>query len=451
MRSGKVRQLLLAFAGVLAVGALIMAVPATQAYQRHKPHCHNGKVPKRVKIHVRRHGHRVTIRVWKCVKKTVPGGGLASRGAEPAPSIFGVDTGTYDTNSANYGKDVPAARSIGARWDHFVLGSQTATGNFQSSDYWVNQAIGQHMGIVLSFGGIQAACSKSTSNVHSCPPTTAADLRAYQNYVISILTHYHNVVDYYESWVEPNHASQWGGSVNPAQYAALLKAQYQAFQTFNSQHPGSGPGGSNMKLLFGSPNDFAITPGGSDMAALVFTDQVLTDLGGQRAFDGAALHAYRYPPATEGPNAIDCDYIGSVTVRVGTQVPGACAGNQSEMSWSDELTAYEQVFQNHGYGQTPVWLTEFGWPGTSDSSCYSQADYCPSEATQARYVQDAYADLLKLPFVQAALWFNSRDYAPGVSSPDPGFFFHYGLLNYDFSHKPAADDFKTLAAANPHR
>ena len=53
--------------------------------------------------------------------------------------------------------------------------------------------------------------------------------------------------------------------------------------------------------------------------------------------------------------------------------------------------------------------------------------------------------------MQGALWFNLRDYQPGISSPDPAYFYHYGLLNYDYSHKAAADDFKALAAANPNR
>jgi hypothetical protein len=56
-----------------------------------------------------------------------------------------------------------------------------------------------------------------------------------------------------------------------------------------------------------------------------------------------------------------------------------------------------------------------------------------------------------MPFVKAAFWFDLRDYQPGFPSSDPPYFYHYGLLNYDFSLKPAAGAFKTLAHANPHR
>jgi hypothetical protein len=75
----------------------------------------------------------------------------------------------------------------------------------------------------------------------------------------------------------------------------------------------------------------------------------------------------------------------------------------------------------------------------------------PERAVQARDVHKAYEDLLRLPFVKAALWFNIRDYQPRFRSPDPAFFYHYGLLRYGFSPKPAAAEFQALARGNPGR
>jgi hypothetical protein len=77
--------------------------------------------------------------------------------------------------------------------------------------------------------------------------------------------------------------------------------------------------------------------------------------------------------------------------------------------------------------------------------------YFPSEAAQASDLAEAYADLLGLPFVRAALWFDLRDYQPGIQSPDPSFFYHYGLFDYDYTPKAAASEFHALAAANPGR
>ena len=377
-------------------------------------------------------------------------------GAEPGPSIFGINHGTFDSVSSDYTKDEPAARSLGSRWDVEVLSSATASGNWASTDYWVKQARSHGEGVILSFSGIKSACSKPTSNVSGCPPTNGPDLSNYEAYIETVLARYHKVVDYYESWREPNHGGRWSGTANPGEYAALLKAQYDAFQKFNAAHPNSGPGGHPMMLLFGSVNGFTTSQpsvdhpnANGDMAALPFVHGVLDSLNGMKAFDGVALHAYRYPPAN-GPDALAQDYVGTLSY-VGQ---GCVAISDScRMTWSQELTALEQEFINHGYGPVPMWLTQFGWPGganPSSSNCQAQPTYCPSDQAQDADLKAAYADLLQLSFVKGALWFNVRDYQPGVASTDPWFFFYYGLLNYDYSHKPAADDFKALAAAHPN-
>jgi hypothetical protein len=36
-------------------------------------------------------------------------------------------------------------------------------------------------------------------------------------------------------------------------------------------------------------------------------------------------------------------------------------------------------------------------------------------------------------------------------TPDPPFFYHYGLLEYGYGEKPAGRDFKALVRANPGR
>lgn len=238
-----------------------------------------------------------------------------------------------------------------------------------------------------------------------------------------------------------------GGAADPAHYAALLEAQYRAFQAFNAQH------GTGMRLLFGSPDGFTTGPEGASIAVLPFVERVLAALGGGRPFDGVALHAYRYP-ASAGPGDPVSDYVGSLSFPAeGCADP---SGGYCRMTWTQELEAYEQEFADHGYGPVPLWLTEFGWPGgdTLDSGyCVSNPGYCLGAETQEQYLRQAYADLLspQLFFVQGALWFNLRDYQPGLRNPDPEFFAHFGLLRYDYTPKPAAAAFKELAQANPKR
>lgn len=437
----------LSLLGALAYVAT-SATPAAQAahhkkHKRKRKHCHLVK-------RCRRH-HRCK-RVLKCRKKKraqevapLPAYG----GPEPAPSLFGLNTGTFDNVHSDYVNDFQTAKNLGARWLHLTGGSihfdSGGTPNYSTMDDAVTRTRKLRMGVVMSLGGSPKACSGHPSDYETCPPLTDSQRAAYRTYLTGLLLHYRNDVDTYESWVEPNHSSFWPSGPNPAQYAKLLETQYSVFQTVNEHY------GLHLKLLFAGPSDFGIN--GPD-AVLPFTDAVLGDLGGQRAFDAVALHAYRFPPAAPGAE---------LETR---QVDGSW----QQQDWPQQLEAYEQEFTNHGYGTPDVWLTEFGWPGDTNyqsdekSECANSADpncpqYYQSPALQSRDLEDAYQDLLTTPalsFVKAAFWFNMRDYNPQIESPDPDFYYHYGLLPYSYytdgqQLKPAGSEWRSLAAQNPSR
>jgi hypothetical protein len=386
---------------------------------------------------------------------------LPAIGTLPDPSIFGVNTLGYDSNSAYYRRNLPTARSIGARWVHFSGASvhfyRNGQPNWGTLDPQVEQSRRLGLGVLISLGGTPRACSIASARHYpqACPPTTGRDLRAYQTFLRSELWRYHNDVQYWESWLEPNGPGQWAGAANPQQYANLLVTEYGVFQSFNAKYH------TDLKLLFGGPISFSTAPGTPGaIAVLPFVNDVLSDLHGAPAFDAIGLHAYRFPhsntgPADEnwGPTAVDYDYVGGIPNAPGAGGPFPAEGcvqvfsGYCQMTWAGELSAYEQEFANHGYGQMPLWLTEFGWPGTASPTT---ALY-PAFDTQATYLSEAYADLLRLPFVHAAFWFNLRDYQPGFVSPDPAFFYNFGLLQYSFTPKPSAMAFEHLAAANPGR
>jgi hypothetical protein len=370
-------------------------------------------------------------------------GPLRSMGAQPSPSLFGIDTAVYDSSQAYFARGIPAARALGAHWDHFTAGAETGGGSYGTLDREVRTARSAGMGVVISVGGVRSACSLRPlpANVHACPPTTAEDRRSYQAYFRRLVLRYRNVVQYYESWTEENNGSSWLPGPNAGRYAALLKAQYSVIQTVNRQY------GLHLQQLFGSPSGFQVNNNPHWQAVVPFTNQVLTDLGRSRPFDGVALHAYRFPPATDGPATAVCDYVGGVSVSPGSNSSNCPAPLWRWLAWPEELTVYDRLFAAHGDGQPPLWLTEFGWPGNA----VPNGSYFPSEAAQASDLEQAYADLLQMPFVKGAMWFNLRDYQPGYPSPDPSFFYHYGLLEYDYTAKPAAAAFQALAAANPGR
>jgi hypothetical protein len=194
------------------------------------------------------------------------------------------------------------------------------------------------------------------------------------------------------------------------------------------------------------------------MPVLPFTHAVLKHLDGKRVFDGIALHAYRYPPVTEAPAALAWDNIQGIPAARGASGPYPAQGCDNtgtwcRMTWPQELSAYEQEFLDHGYPQEPLWLSEFGWPGVAHVPSHPNpsADYYPTYTQQRQDLREAYSDLLGLKFVQAAFWFNLRDYEPGVPNPDPPFFGHFGLETWQAGKKPAAYAFSALARANPGR
>jgi hypothetical protein len=373
-------------------------------------------------------------------------------GPMPSPSLFGINTLGYDSSYTNFLQGPVTAHEMGAKWVHYTNDSIKFPGGqpkWATLDSQIKQARSLGMGVLISLGGTPAGCSISPrpSDFTGCPPTTPGDLYAYSLYLKQELLRYRNVVQYYESWLEPNGKSYWADGANPQQYANLLRTQYEVFQQVNAEYH------TDLKLIFAGPISFSTVPGSPGAeAVLPYVNQVLKDLGGAHVFDAIGLHAYRFPSSNNGPATLDWgpdaeewDYIGGLSFPQGQ----SCGGGAQwcKMNWSDELQAYEQVFENHGYGQMPMWLTEFGWPGVANPST---ALY-PSFQTQAQYISQAYSDIVNLPFIQAAFVFNLRDYQPGLSSPDPAFFYHYGLLQYGFQPKPAAGVFERFEQAYPNR
>jgi hypothetical protein len=411
---------------VAMLGSLFGAVGASAHARRHKRHHHVA-------------AHKASM--------------LPYMGSSPSPSIFGINTLGYTSSSANFSRELPTARSMGTSWVHFTNDSIHFSGggqpNWSVLDDEVTNAKKLGLGVLISLGGTPTGCSVSPrpTDFIGCPPTTGGDLYAYSLFLRAELLRYRNVVQYYESWLEPNGPSYWRPGANPQQYATLLKIQYEVFEQVNAEYH------TDLKLIFGGPISFSTTPGSPGaIAVLPFVNEVLADLHGAQAFDAIGLHAYRFPsissgPATLdwGPSAVNWDYVRGLSFPEGD----GCSGGAlwCKMSWTQELEAYEQVFENHGYGQMPLWLTEFGWPGNASPTT---ALY-PSFDTQAQYLSDAYTDLLRLPFIQAAFVFNLEDYQPGLSSPDPAFFYHYGLLQYGFAPKPAANTYEQFVHANPGR
>jgi len=351
-------------------------------------------------------------------------GAAASYGPEPPLSLFGLDTGVYDRDVSRLERDTPMAAAMGAKWVHFTGDSIVFHGNsvsFAGLDAAIDQARSYHLGVLVSLGGVPAACSLTPrpADVSRCPPTSPADLRAYSTYLRTLLLHLRGRVDYFESWVEPNHASMWQPKPDAEAYARLLVREYQTFQAVNRQY------GMHDKLLFAGI-------GGSDLGYLA---AVLDALGGRRAFDLVGDAPFRFPPTPPS------------TPNYAISFPG---GGHPKLTWVQELTDYEGEFTSHGYGQPKMWLTEFGWPGTPAGAQTANVPIGPcgdDEHGQDDIVKLAYRILetLRRKFVEGADWFNIRNYQKKDPTPEPKCFKYYGLLATNFEPKPAAVTFEELA------
>lgn len=334
---------------------------------------------------------------------------------QPPPSLFGINTGTYDDDYGRFLRDLPMARSLGAKWVEFSganIKFVRGRPDFGQMDRQVARAHSQGLGVMIALGGIPRACSVQPrpQDVTTCPPKTKKDLRVYASYLRQLLTHFRGRVDHYESWLEPNHASFWPNTPNAAAYARLLQTEYRVFRSTDRHR---------NNLIFAGI-------GGPEFPYL---EAVLDALHRRPAFDLVGYHAYHYPPTSpDVPNWST-----------------STSGKSQQLDWPGELMAYEDAFTAHGYGRPRMWLTEFGWPGNAANSGDA---YKPNEQSQAEALARAYQLLRfdpRLSFVQAAFLFNIRDYKLNFSNPDPEFFGHYGLLHNDFSLKPATDVFVRFA------
>lgn len=200
-----------------------------------------------------------------------------------------------------------------------------------------------------------------------------------------------------EIWNEPNLPDQgFLKSPDPAaDYAGLLKAAY----------PRAKAASPELTVLGG---------------ALAFSDgpflERLYDLGIKGSFDGISFHPYnewRDPDDAWKPEWRKFTFL--------TGVP-----------WM------RSIMEKHGDADKGIWLTEFGF-----STCGAGDRWCVSESQQAEYVKDSFRIARRWDYVKAAIVYNLRNKGTNPVDREDQF----GILNRDFSPKPAWSSFKEAMAA----
>jgi hypothetical protein len=222
-----------------------------------------------------------------------------------------------------------------------------------------------------------------------------------------IAVHARGVAAAYEFLNEPNLPSEWGGPPDPAGYVRLLRAAQRG-------------------LHAGDPSAAVLSAGlapytGGRNGAMEDVDflRAMYAAGGQGSFDGVGVHAY----GGDSPPFSDPSKCGLCFRRV-------------------ELL--RRVMTERGDERTPIWITEFGYLHTTDTSLgtYDWMKLAPPE--QADYLTGAFAYAYRSwPWAAGIVVFN-LDFATVPWNPVNSGAYWFSLVNPDRSARPAFDALRKM-------
>jgi hypothetical protein len=196
-----------------------------------------------------------------------------------------------------------------------------------------------------------------------------------------------------EVWNEPNLSNYWRGT--PGQYAALVNAAVAAKRDV----------GASTRILAGT-----LSLGATDYLRELYA-------AGMRGQDGISLHPY----------AVSC-----------SPVCGPFYGPRSRQSpFRTAIDDVHRVMVDNG-DPAGLCLTEFGY-----ATCPSQPA-CVAPELQGAWMAQSIRVAACYPYVKGLTAFTLRDVEPRPGWDVTNWTLHFGLMNTDFSPKPA---FGAVAAA----
>lgn len=329
----------------------------------------------------------------------------------PAAQLRGFDTGAPGVLSeADSVRDLRETAALGAgavrivvNWDWLEPREQGSFNDpqLEVTDRLLAVASSEALSVIVTVLGTPCwASSAPRVEDGACNPTARAhppsDPADYESFVSFINDRWSDDIAAIEVWNEPNLDGFWRGS--PGDYVDLVRS-------------------ADAVVPQGGPKVIAGALAGSDDAYL----QRLYDAGVDRFSDGISIHPYAI--AWGGPTAGFLDPLLSFPDAFATFAWGVPAIHDRMVANGDE---------------DGLWLTEFGYadcPGIP---------YCVSEEDQAEYLASAFELAAQWPYVEAMLvyrlrdWFNPEDPMTGWIA-EGSFEWRFGVLNRDWSPKPAAD------------
>ena len=216
--------------------------------------------------------------------------------------------------------------------------------------------------------------------------TSDSNRAAYAQYCRKVVERYAPLgVKLYEIWNEPNIPQFWDPSPSALQYKQLLQAAYPVIKSVDSTVTVLGCATSPAE---GNPAPY--------ISWLSFITQVF-NAGGGAFMDAVSFHLYRVDKAPESYLYIDITNLKSIA------------------------------------GAKPVYLTEIGYP---TSSVWPNVP----QAKQAEYLARTYLLGTKIPELKMISWYDYKNDGEDPANNEHNF----GIVNFDYSPKPAYTYYKTL-------
>jgi hypothetical protein len=262
-------------------------------------------------------------------------------------------------------------------------------------DALVNSAYERNMGIL---GVLTATPAWATEPGQPAPASPPASTAEYAEFVGAVAERYAGKVSAYEIWNEPNAATFWYPSPDPAAYTELLQAAYPAIKQAD---PTATVIGGVVGWVTDYPN-LAISP-----AEYV---QGMYDAGAQGYFDALSYHPYQY------------------------QVPFGQGRPYGPAAPINQLDLMHQEMVANGDGAKLIWATEYGEPTSQ-----------VNEATQASFISNFLNTWSSFDYTGPSFIYTTRDRNTGSTSDEDTF----GVLRTDWTPKPAANVIQQWTATHP--
>ena len=311
-------------------------------------------------------------------------------GFAPGASIFG-------DSDEELRDDLRTIAALGVRWirldiDWSYIGSAKGTLRWCAADRVVSAA--RDLGLeVIALPTYTPAWARPAGTSDKHPPTHVEDFAAFveaaaRRYVpLGVTT--------WEIWNEPNVSKFWAPRPDAARYARLLEAGSAAVRKV----------WPTATVLTGGTAPARDRDDGRTIAPATFLRRVYA-AGAKPWFDAVATHPYSFPA---GP--LDND-----------------SGDWNAFVRLPEL---RRVMVDNGDRNKTVWITEYGAPTAGGSGAVD-----PDK--QATMASDAYSARARFPWLGPILWYSLRD------NGEDGLEGHFGLLEADFTPKPALAEFRSL-------